>query len=88
MTVYVDPLTDWGWRLGPSCHMFTDSKDLSELHSAAAKIGLRRAWFQEHRLAPHYDLNKNRRRVAVAAGVVEVDRQRAVEIWRARRASL
>lgn len=89
MTVYVDPLTDWGWNLRgrkvPSCHLFTDTPDLAELHALAARIGMKRAWFQDHRLAPHYDLTPNRRAAAVTAGAIEVDRHQAVMIWRARR---
>jgi len=88
MTVYVDPLHAWGWRLRgretPSCHMFTDTPELDELHVLAARIGMKRTWFQPHRLAPHYDLTPSRRAAAVAAGAVEVDRRRAVEIWRGR----
>ena len=90
MTVYVDDLTNWGWKLRgrtvASCHMFTDAVELDELHAMAERIGLKRAWFQEHRLAPHYDLTPSRRADAVAFGAVEVDRARSVEIWRARRA--
>lgn len=90
MTVYVDDLTDWGWKLRgrkvASCHMFTDAVELDELHAMAARMGLRRAWFQEHRLAPHYDLTPSRRADAVAFGAVELDRQQSVEVRLARRA--
>lgn len=89
MTVYVDDLAEWGWKLRgrtvASCHMFTDNADLEELHAFAARIGMQRRWFQDHRLAPHYDLTPSRRADAVANGVVEVGRRQAVEIWRARR---
>lgn len=90
MTVYVDDLANWGWRLRgrevASCHLFTDSLDLEELHALAARIGMKRAWFQDHPRAPHYDLTPSRRADAVAHGAVEADRERAVSIWRARRA--
>lgn len=76
--VYVDPLREHGNPNAPpcfqgvaSCHMYADSLD--ELHAAAAHIGLRPAWFQNHPLLPHYDLTAGRRRAAVAAGVVETD---------------
>jgi len=72
MTCYVDPLRDWGWRLGPSCHLIADTLD--ELHTMAEAIGLRRAWFQNSRSVPHYDLVASRRARAVAAGAVELDR--------------
>lgn len=46
--------------------------DLEELHAFAARIGLKRAWFQRHRLAPHYDLTVRRREAAVRAGAIEL----------------
>lgn len=85
MSVYVDPqmtcLVSRAWRWSTSCHMFADT--LKELHAFAARIGLRRDWFQGGRF-PHYDLNEGRRVKAVAAGVVELDRKAAVEMWRRR----
>lgn len=92
MTVYVDKLEDWGWNLRgrtvQSCHLFTDSLELDELHLFAERIGLKRTWFQPHRVAPHYDLTASRRRAAVALGAVEVGRREASRIWRARNAEL
>lgn len=90
MAIYVDALVDWGWkmrgRLVASCHMFTDSADIEELHAFAARLGMKREWFQPHAIAPHYDLVKSRRDLAVQLGAQEVDRKRASGIWRARRA--
>lgn len=90
MTVYVDPLEAWGWKLRgrdvKSCHMFTDTLELDELHRVALVIGMRLSWFQDKKTAPHYDLTPSRRAAAIAAGAVEVDRHAAVAIWRARRA--
>lgn len=89
MAVYVDQLAPWGWVLRGhrvlSCHMFSDSVDLEELHSVALRIGMKREWFQPHRIAPHYDLTPSRRLTAVQLGVIEVSRRRARDIWRARR---
>lgn len=86
MAIYVDRLESWGWkmrgRVVQSCHMFCDSADLKELHAFAERIGMKRAWFQDHRVAPHYDLTPARRARAVALGAIEVDRRRASEIWR------
>lgn len=69
MAIYVDRLENWGWKLRGrvvmSCHMFTDSLDLEELHQFAERIGMQRAWFQPHRVAPHYDLTPSRRTEAV-----------------------
>lgn len=75
MSVYVDTLIDWGWKLGPSCHMIADTE--SELHEMAAKIGMKRSWFQnknKHSL-PHYDLVASRRKAAISQGAIEIDRK-------------
>jgi hypothetical protein len=47
------PYKDW-------CHMATDS-DLEELHQMAARLGLRRVWFQNTPTHPHYDLTPGKR---------------------------
>jgi predicted kinase len=54
------PFTTW-------CHMTTDG-DFEELHAFAARLGLRRAWFQRD----HYDLPPHGRAAAVAHGAEEV----------------
>lgn len=53
-----------------SCHLTAST--LEELHEFAARIGLRRAWFQHHRILSHYDLTPARRKAALAAGAIEV----------------
>ena len=74
MTVYIDQYPEWlgvpaKWRGGG--HLF--GSDLEELHQFAADIGLQRRWFQTGKSGfPHYDLTKNKRRQAIAAGAVEV----------------
>lgn len=92
MTVYVDALENWGWkmrgRIVASCHMFSDSANLDELHSVAEKIGMKRAWFQPHQIAPHYDLVESRRQAAIALGAVSVGRREAATIWKARRQAM
>ncbi|MBN3761243.1 DUF4031 domain-containing protein [Burkholderia sp. Ac-20365] len=89
MTVYVDRLASWGFRLRgrtvQSCHLFTDGVDIEELHSFAEQIGMRRAWFQPHDVAPHYDLTAVRRAAAVSLGAIEVNWRQASRIWRLRR---
>ncbi|PZR54612.1 MAG: DUF4031 domain-containing protein [Stutzerimonas stutzeri] len=89
MTVYVDPLAHWGWvmrgRVVQSCHLFTDTLELDALHDLAARIGMKRGWFQDKASAPHYDLTPSRCAAAIAAGAVQVDRHAAVAIWRQRR---
>ncbi|WP_439627518.1 DUF4031 domain-containing protein [Gemmata sp.] len=71
MSAYVDPLRDWGWRLGPSCHLIADTLD--ELHAFALRLALRPAWFQGGSRHPHYDLTAKRRAEAVRLGAVELD---------------
>lgn len=84
MPVYVDPLmTHGGSKTFPwkqSCHLFADTLD--ELHTFASKIGLRRDWFHDSSTLKHYDLTDGRRRIAVAKGVIELDRAAAVDKWR------
>lgn len=61
----------WGPFIGGSCHLTTDGP-LNELHAFATKIGLRRAWFQDHPRMAHYDLTRGRRDAAIRAGAVYV----------------
>lgn len=62
------------------CHLFSDEQDpaFPALHAFAAKLGLRRAWFQ----GDHYDLTPSRRAAAVRAGAKEATRAEAVAIWK------
>lgn len=96
MTVYVDNSRipakvgrlDTTW-----CHLFADTQD--ELHAFAAKLGLKRSWFQDptktgkpflaklgSRAAEnwHYDVTESKRKQAVALGAVEVSWREAVGI--------
>jgi hypothetical protein len=52
------------------CHMWTDGP-IQELHVFAAKLGMRRAWFQDHGWLPHYDLVPTRRAHALRLGAAE-----------------
>src|SRR5215210_5680880 len=54
------PFTVW-------CHMASD-RHFDELHAFAARLGLRRAWFQRD----HYDLPAHGRAAAVALGAEQV----------------
>jgi hypothetical protein len=87
MSVYVDPLFGYGgsksFRWKTSCHMYADTLD--ELHDMAARIGMRRAWFQDkNRKLPHYDLVPARRKLAVQFGAVEHDFRQMVAFKRSR----
>ena len=87
MTVYVDALRDWGWvmygRTIQSCHMFTNSSDLQELHAMAANIGLKRRYFQDSSDHPHYDLTGSRRAAAIRMGAIEATSRDWVRMIRA-----
>ena len=53
-------------------HVVQVGGTICDLHRFACKIGLREAWFQDHRI-PHYDLTTPRAGArAVAAGAVLV----------------
>jgi hypothetical protein len=71
VSVYVDPLRDWGWKLGPSCHLIADNNE--ELHQFAKALGLRRSWFQASASGPHYDIVASKRLLAVKLGAIELD---------------
>lgn len=84
----VDEVRVWGF--GPkvfargSCHLTTDG-DLEELHAFAESLGMRREWFQEHRLAPHYDLTPHHRELALARGATFVTARAQARARRRRR---
>jgi hypothetical protein len=84
MTVYVDALAPRGWRLGESAHLLADTPH--ELHDFAARLGLRRAWFQP-RSSPHYDLTARRHQKALELGAVLLDRRSVVRLIRRLRAA-
>lgn len=82
--IFVDPLCNNGWKLGPNSHLFVAPETpIEDLHIFAQSIGLRRAWFQ-HKPGklPHYDVTKGKRAVAVRRGAVELTRAETVEILR------
>lgn len=78
MTVYVDKIftctPNGRWRFDRACHMFCDGNS-EELHALAARIGLRRSWFQNQHKNPrlhHYDLTVGKRRLALDNGAKEI----------------
>lgn len=70
MTIYVDEINTY--PSGQWCHMMSDS-GVDELHTMAAKLGLRRAWFQNKPRFPHYDLRPSKRLLAIKLGAVAVE---------------
>ena len=77
MTVYVDNafvVGDWGRWTGGG-HLQADTRE--ELHEFAARLGLRREWFQAKSGRPendHYDLTQAGRERALELGAVDEDR--------------
>lgn len=53
-------------------HMRCDEGEEEALRALAAKIGMRRAWFQAKPGFPHYDLVPTKRVAAVALGAKDV----------------
>lgn len=76
MSVYVDRSL-YSWVM---CHMIADTP--TELVAMADRIGVARRWFQSKASAPHFDIAKSKRELAVAAGALEVDRVAFVEVVR------
>jgi uncharacterized protein DUF4031 len=64
------------------CHLTADT--VAELHEFAARIGLRREWFQPDtksiRGGWHYDVTMPKRALAVRHGAQEVDSYELLEI--------
>lgn len=87
MSVYVDPLVEYGgsrtFRWKTSCHMFSNSE--LELHIMAKKIGCQRWWFQDHERLPHYDLVASKRELAIKYGAKEVSLEFMVSFMRKRK---
>ena len=78
MTVFVDDFrvpARVGGRTAHWSHLTVEPDgDLNELHAFAARIGLKKSWFQgppKHR-HPHYDVTDSKRQEAIAAGAVAI----------------
>lgn len=55
---------------------------LEELHAFAAKIGLKRHWFQAHPVHPHYDMTTQRKRkLAFSMGAKRVSSRELVATY-------
>jgi hypothetical protein len=69
VSVYVDDMRRQA-RVGRMSarwsHLIADDRD--ELHAFAARLGLKRAWFQDHEYRWHYDVTDSVRVRAIALG--------------------
>lgn len=83
MSVFVDDMEAQFGRM-VMCHMIADSTD--ELLEMADKIGVQRKWIQnEGSYREHFDVSKDKRRLAVAFGAVEITQRELARILVARR---
>ena len=83
MSVYVDDMKASFGRM-KMCHMVADTH--RELVDMADAIGVQRKWIQEDGSAQeHFDIAMSKRRLAVAAGAVEITIYELVGIMYRRR---
>lgn len=86
MTVYVDTMKA-PFRGMKMCHMVADTTE--ELLAMADEIGVQRKWIQKAGTPhEHFDIAQSKRKLAVAAGAVEVSRMDLGRILRAKREGL
>ena len=83
MAVYVDrgAIPYRGMKM---CHMLADTEQ--ELHRMAERLGIKRAWFQDHAM-PHYDICQAKRRLALSFGALPIGRREVgalIKRWRQR----
>ena len=81
MTVYIDDMYRYAlgaFRGMQMSHMIADSD--AELHFVAARIGMKREWFQ----GDHYDVPLTRRALALEAGAVAITYRQAGAMRRRR----
>lgn len=57
------------------CHLWDSEDDLEALHAFAARLGLRRSYFQDHPTMPHYDLTASKHALALRLGAHLATRQ-------------
>lgn len=87
MTVYVDDFripARVGRLSARWSHLTADTRD--ELHEFAARLGMRRSWFQDKGDGRwHYDVTDPKREQAIRLGATPVDIRAMAEIVRQRR---
>ncbi|HEY6738767.1 MAG TPA: DUF4031 domain-containing protein [Actinopolymorphaceae bacterium] len=69
MTVYVDDMlreARVGYVTDRWSHLLADTRE--ELHEFAARLGLKREWFQDHETRWHYDVTEAVRERALELG--------------------
>jgi len=83
MSVYIDALLSCvpnkKWRWHHSAHLFADTDE--QLHNFAARLGLKKIWFQDDGYFPHYDLTARKHAQAATLGALLLTRQEAILKW-------
>ena len=77
--MYIDTLATFAPVHGHTAwaHMGTDDRSpqgLDALHTFARRLGLKRAWFQDKILHPHFDITPCKQAASLQLGAVQVDR--------------
>lgn len=85
MAVFVDN-SRLPWRGQMWCHLVADS--VQELHTFADQLGLKRAWFQDRTMYPHYDVTVNVRVRALELGARLGDKQTIISCAKRMRGEL
>lgn len=85
MSVFVDDAQNSSPHLfygrGRFAHLSADTRD--ELHVFAARLGLRRSWFEERPRLWHYDVTQTKRAEAIALGAEPVTTREFIRRLRA-----
>jgi hypothetical protein len=61
---------------------------VNELHDFAAQLGLKRCWFQDKTLYPHYDVTVSVRLKAIALGALPGDKKMIISCAKGMRSEL
>lgn len=85
MAVYVDN-SRLAWRGKSWCHLVADS--VTELHDFASQLGLKREWFQDKTMYPHYDVTVGLQQRALALGAQAGDKHTIITCAKQLRAEL
>jgi len=82
--MYIDTLATFAPVHGHTAwaHMGTDDHSppgLDALHAFARRLGLKRTWFQDKILHPHFDITLRKQADSLQLGAVQVDRKAYVK---------
>lgn len=82
--IVIDPLEDYGWKKGPSCHCMSDLDDreaaLQELIEFGKKLKLRRSWIHYSIDGNHFDLTKGKRWQAIRHGAKQITHDQRIAL--------